>query len=121
MAAIEMDIDELSGAENDCLHTYLNKLKQQNAFINSVPTRRHNDSAIMSENLNLVSEIGKCIGDSFTKYAVQELLKRWFPVSCVLAIEKGLDIVSDKIKYSSWNNFDDNLFKEQLRNEDAPV
>lgn len=121
MATIEMDIDELSETENDCLNVYLNKLKQLNALTNSVPSRRHKDSVTLSEDINLVSEIGICNGDSFTKYAVQELLKRWFPVSCILAIGKGLDILSNNIKYSSWNKFDDSLFKEHLRNEDAPV
>ncbi|KAF3436096.1 hypothetical protein FNV43_RR23188 [Rhamnella rubrinervis] len=123
MATIEMDLDELSGTENDCLNAYMNKLKLQDASTHSVLSRRlfDKDSFLASEDTTLVSKVGKCTGDSFTKYAVQELLNRWYPVSCISTIKKGLDILADNIRYSSWNEFDDNLFKEQLRHEDPPV
>ena len=123
MATIEIDLDELSGTENDCLNAYLNKLKLQDASTHSVSSTRlcDKDSFLSSEDTTPVSKIGKWTGDSFTKYAVQELLKRWYPVSCISTIEKGLEILANNIRYSSWNEFDDNLFKEQLRHEDSPV
>lgn len=123
MATIEMDLDELSGTEKDCLNVYLNKLKLQDASTQSVLSRTpfNEDPLLLSEDVTLLSQIGKSTGDSFTKYAIQELLKRWYPVSCVSTIEKGLDILANHIRYSSWNEFDDYLFKQQLRNEDAPL
>lgn len=105
MATVEMDLDELSGAVHNHLEIYLNNLKPQKTY----------------PDVALVSEIGKGTVNSFTKYTVQELLKRWSAVSGISTIGKGINNVSDSIRCSSWSEFDENLFKEQLKPHDSPL
>ncbi|XP_068319565.1 uncharacterized protein [Pyrus communis] len=60
------------------------------------------------------------MGDGFTRYVVQELLRRWSTVSFITSVEAGLDVLSQSVRHSSWSEFDDNLLKEQLKHENAP-
>lgn len=106
-ATVEMDLEELSETEHDFLNVYLNKLKLQKTKTQQgiVPDRK----------------IGNCAGDGLTKYAVQELLKRWSVVSLISTVETGLDVLSQSVRHSSWSEFDDNLLKEQLKHENTPA
>ncbi|KAL5561998.1 hypothetical protein UlMin_031745 [Ulmus minor] len=121
MATIEMDLVELSGTEHNRLSGYLNKLKLQNTLNNSDQNRRFsNEDPVASPDISFVRKLGECNGDSLTKYTVQELLKRWSAVSHISTIEKGLKITSNSITSSSSSVFDD-YFKEQVKQDNAPV
>lgn len=121
-ATVQIDLDELSGIEHDRLTVYLSKLKLENASTYSVQSRGSClEDLISSQDFSSVKEARECNGDSFTKYAVQKLLKRWSAVLNISTIEKSLKTISDNFVYKSWREFDDNLFKEQLKQNDAPV
>ncbi|XP_024018408.1 uncharacterized protein LOC21398939 isoform X2 [Morus notabilis] len=122
MATIQMDLDELSGTEHDRLSAYLSKLKLQHKSTYSVQNGGFSsEDSIPSLDFFLVKEAEECDGTSFTKYAVQKILKRWSAVSDISTIEKSLKPISDTIICSSWKELDDKLFKEQLKQNDAPM
>ncbi|XP_021831301.1 uncharacterized protein LOC110771326 isoform X2 [Prunus avium] len=106
MATVEMDLEELSETEHDILNAYFNKLKLQNTTL--------------QRSIAPATKIENCAGDGFTKYVVQELLKRWSKVSLISAVEAGLDVLSQNVRHNSWSEFDDSLLKEQLKHENAP-
>ncbi|CAB4321740.1 unnamed protein product [Prunus armeniaca] len=106
MATVEMDLEGLSETEHDFLNAYFNKLKLQNTSLH--------------RSIASATKIENCAGDGFTKYVVQELLKRCSKVSLMSSVEAGLDVLSHSIRHSSWSEFDDNLLKEQLKRENAP-
>ncbi|PQQ17573.1 uncharacterized protein Pyn_26224 [Prunus yedoensis var. nudiflora] len=106
MATVEMDLEELSETEHDILNAYFNKLKLQNTTL--------------QRSIAPATKIENCAGDGFTKYVVQELLKRWSKVSLISAVEAGLDVLSQSVRHNSWSEFDDSLLKEQLKHENAP-
>ncbi|PRQ25733.1 hypothetical protein RchiOBHm_Chr6g0286881 [Rosa chinensis] len=106
-ATVEMDLEELSEIEHDFLNVYLSKLKLQDT--------------LMQQGIEPARKFGDCGGNGLTKYAVQELLKRWSVVSLISAVESGLDVLSQSVRHSSWSEFDDNLLKEQLEHENTPV
>lgn len=87
-----MDLDELSGTEQDCLSLYMNRLMLQNP------------------SANMKTE--KCTDDDFTTCTLQELLKRQFAVLCVSSTEKGLDILSKTIRHNNWTESESNSFKK---------
>ncbi|GMN49055.1 hypothetical protein TIFTF001_018216 [Ficus carica] len=121
-ATVQTDLDELSVTEHDFLSVYLSKLKLENASTYSVQNRGSCfEDLTSSQDFSSVQEARECNGDSFTKYAVQKLLKRWSAVLDISTIEKSLKTISDNFVYKSWREFDDNLFKEQLKQNDAPV
>ncbi|WJZ90747.1 hypothetical protein VitviT2T_009872 [Vitis vinifera] len=91
-ASIGMDLDELSGTEQDCLSLYMNRLMLQNP------------------SANMKTE--KCTDDDFTTCTLQELLKRQFAVLCVSSTEKGLDILSKTIRHNNWTESESNSFKK---------
>lgn len=107
VATVEMDLEELSETEHGFLNVYINKLKLQ-----ETPTLQ----GIVRDR-----KIGNCAGDVLTKYAVQELLKRWSVVSLISTVETGLDVLSQSVRHGSWSKFDDNLLKEQLKHENTPA
>ncbi|XP_030496424.2 uncharacterized protein LOC115712303 [Cannabis sativa] len=122
MAIIEMDLDELSGVEHDRLSVYLNNLKLQETSFSSVQNRMFcNEDLISSPNLYLDTKEGELKGNSFTKYTAQKLLKRSSAVSKISTIESGLETISNSIRCCSWSEFDDNLFKELMKQNDPPV
>jgi len=118
-AVIEMELDELSETQHDCLNAYLNKLTLQNTSLNSIPDDRGftKDLVISSPNIASINKIEKCIGDDFTRHAVQEIFKRRCAVSCISTVETGLNTLSNVIRHSSQS--DSNLLNEQLKNENA--
>ncbi|XP_062079794.1 uncharacterized protein LOC133784481 [Humulus lupulus] len=120
-AIIEMDLDELSGAEHDRLSVYLNNLKLQESFSSDQNRMFCNEDLITSPSFYLATEAGEFKGNSFTKYTVQKLLKRLSAVSQISTIESGLKTISNNIRCSSWSEFDDNLFKELMKQNDAPA
>ena len=91
-ASIGMDLDELSGTEQDCLSVYINKLMLQ------------------SSSASMETEKGNY--DDFTTCTLQELLKRQFAVLSVSSTEKGLDILSRTTKHKNWTEFESNSFKK---------
>lgn len=122
LVTIQMDLDELSGTEHDRLSAYLSKLKLQNKSTYSVQNGGFSsEDSIPSQDFFLVKEAGECDGSSFTKYAAQKIVKRWSVVSDISTIEKSLKPISDTIICSSWKELDDRLFKEQLKQNDAPM
>ncbi|PON44361.1 fanconi anemia group F protein (FANCF) [Parasponia andersonii] len=121
LATIEMDLHELSAAENDRLSVYLNKLKLQTASISSVQNRMFTNEDLATSPDSLAAKAGECEIISLTKYTLQRLLKRWSAVSNISTIERSLETISNNIRCSSWSEFDDNLFKEQLKQNDAPA
>ncbi|TQE09800.1 hypothetical protein C1H46_004574 [Malus baccata] len=105
-ATVEMDLEELSETEHDFLNAYFNKLKSQNTMLD--------------QSIEPATTIENCGSDGFTKYVVQELLRRWSAASFISSVEAGLDVLSQSVRHSSWSEFDDNLLKEQLNHENAP-
>lgn len=121
VATIEMDLDDLSGAKNDRLSLYLNKLKLQTTSISSLHNMIFSNEDSISSDFSLATNTGECTFNSFTKYTVQKLLKRWSTVLHMSTIERSLQTISNSIRCSSWSEFDDKLFKEQLKQNDAPA
>ncbi|KAM1483825.1 hypothetical protein TB2_035073 [Malus domestica] len=105
-ATVELDLEELSETEHDFLNAYFNKLKSQNTLLD-----QRIAPATTTEN---------CGSDGFTRYVVQELLRRWSAASFITSVEAGLDVLSQSVRHSNWSEFDDNLLKEQLKHENAP-
>nr|POE76456.1 hypothetical protein CFP56_56210 [Quercus suber] len=120
-AVIEMELDELSETEHDCLNAYLKKLTLQNRSLISVPDKKFflKDSGISSRDIAPIKKNEKSIGDDLTKYALQEILKRKCAVSCISAVETGLDIILNTIRHNSES--DNKLLNEQLKHEKAPT
>ena len=106
-ATVEMDLEELSESESDFLSVYLNKLKLEDAPI--------------QEGIEPAKKIGDFSGGGLTKYAVQEILKRWSVVSLMETVGTGLGVVSQSVRHSSWSEVANNLLKEQLKCENNPV
>ncbi|XP_030935471.1 uncharacterized protein LOC115960658 isoform X1 [Quercus lobata] len=120
-AVIEMELDELLETEHDCLNAYLKKLTLQNRSLISVPDEKDflKDSVISSREMAPIKKNEKSIGDDLTKYALQEILKRKCAVSCISAVETGLDIILNTIRHNSES--DNKLLNEQLKHEKAPT
>ena len=120
-AVIEMELDELSETEHDCLNAYLKKLTLQNRSLISVPDKKDflKDSVISSWEMAPIKKNEKSIGDDLTKYALQEILKNKCAVSCISAVETGLDIILSTIRHNSES--DNKLLNEQLKHEKAPT
>ncbi|XP_065624291.1 uncharacterized protein LOC111992210 [Quercus suber] len=114
-----MELDELSETEHDCLNAYLKKLTLQNSSLISVPDKKDflKDSVISSQDIAPIKKNEKSIGDDLTKYALQEILKRKCAVSCISAVETGLDIILNTVRHNSES--DNKLLKEQLKHEKA--
>lgn len=112
-AIIEMELDGLSGTENNCLDAYLNKLTLQKTSLLSAPDRKGfmKDLVLSSPDIAPIKD--------FTKYAVQEILKRRCAVSCISTVETGLDILSNAVRHKSL--LDNNLLNERLFKEKAPM
>ncbi|XP_035550592.1 uncharacterized protein LOC109010736 [Juglans regia] len=112
-ATIEMELDQLSGTENNCLDAYLNKLTLQKTSLIPAPDRKGfmKDLVLSSPDIAPIKD--------FTKYAVQEILKRRCAVSCISTVETGLDILSNAIRRRSLS--DNNLLNERLSEEKAPM
>ncbi|KAM3731167.1 hypothetical protein ACB098_12G142200 [Castanea mollissima] len=120
-AVIEMELDELLETEHDCLNAYLKKLTLQNRSLISVPDKKDflKDSVISSQEMAPIKKNEKSIADDLTKYALQEILKRKCAVSCISAVETGLDIILNTIRHNSES--DNKLLNEQLKHEKAPM
>ncbi|KAM3683367.1 hypothetical protein ACJW31_12G142000 [Castanea mollissima] len=120
-AVIEMELDELLETEHDCLNAYLKKLTLQNRSLISGPDKKDfwKDSVISSPEIAPIKKNEKSIGDDLTKYALQEILKRKCAVSCISAVETGLDIILNTIRHKSES--DNKLLNEQLKHEKAPM
>ncbi|KAF3967417.1 hypothetical protein CMV_008584 [Castanea mollissima] len=118
---IEMELDELLETEHDCLNAYLKKLTLQNRSLISVPDKKDflKDSVISSQEMAPIKKNEKSIADDLTKYALQEILKRKCAVSCISAVETGLDIILNTIRHKSES--DNKLLNEQLKHEKAPM
>ncbi|PSR89739.1 Macrolide export protein like [Actinidia chinensis var. chinensis] len=112
ISTIEMDLDELRRTGNDCLDVYLNKLMLQNSSMNPDLDRIFmEDSAVLCED---VAPNMKTVGD-FTKFTIQEVIKRQSAVSCINCVEAGLDILHKAITESNWKEFD-----HVLKHDKAP-
>ena len=112
ISTIEMDLDELRRTGNDCLDVYLNKLMLQNSSMNPDLDRIFmEDSAVLCED---VAPNMKTVGD-FTKFTIQEVIKRQSAVSCINCVEAGLDILYKAITESNWKEFD-----HVLKHDKAP-
>ncbi|GAV73766.1 FANCF domain-containing protein [Cephalotus follicularis] len=108
-AAIEMELNELSEREHDCLNAYLSKLMPQNNSLNSVSERR---SFVMDLDFplpNITPKInGKCSREYLTELTVQELFKRQSAVLCIRTLETSLDILSNTIRCMESESESDN-------------
>lgn len=120
-AVIEMELDDLLETEHDCLNAYLKKLTLQNRSLISVPDKKDflKDSVISSQGMAPIKKNEKSIADDLTKYALQEILKRRCAVSCISAVERGLDIILNTIRHNSES--DNKLLNEQIKHEKAPM
>lgn len=70
---VEVDLEELQGKQDDSLNLYLHKLTALN------------------------TDIDKCSNDGFTKYFVQEILKKQCPGSCISSAEMSLGVLCKTI------------------------
>lgn len=120
-AVIEMELDELLETEHDCLNAYLKKLALHNRSLISVSDKKDflKDSVISSQGMARIKKNEKSIADDLTKYALQEILKRRCAVSCISAVERGLDIILNTIRHNSES--DNKLLNEQIKHEKAPM
>lgn len=120
-AVIEMELDDLLETEHDCLNAYLKKLTLQNRSLISVPDKKDflKDSVISSQGMAPIKKNEKSIADDLTKYALQEILKRKCAVSCISAVERGLDVILNTIRHNSES--DNKLLNEQIKHEKAPM
>lgn len=73
------------------------------------------DNVIPSPGVAQIKNIKNDSGDDFTKYAVQEILKRQCAVSCISTVETGLDVLLNTIRNRC--DSDNNLLKKQLKHE----
>ncbi|KAJ7977184.1 Fanconi anemia group F protein (FANCF) [Quillaja saponaria] len=105
---VEMDLDELSQAEDDCLTAYLNKLGLQDASHPLVPKKMGSskDLDMLCPDIALNKVVKKSTGDYFTKYTVKTLLKRWSAMSCLSTVETGLHILFNCVKCMNWSESD---------------
>ncbi|XP_031268871.1 uncharacterized protein LOC116127367 isoform X2 [Pistacia vera] len=122
-ATVEMDLNELSKIEDDCLNMYLQKLMLLDSSLNLVqePKGFVKDSFKSSSDVAPPKKIEKCTTDDFTAFAVQGLSKRQSALSCISTIKTGLDVLSTAVKHSSWTEPDNSFSEEHLKQERAPA
>ncbi|KAJ0112273.1 hypothetical protein Patl1_01711 [Pistacia atlantica] len=122
-ATVEMDLNELSKIEDDCLNMYLQKLMLLDSSLNLVQEPRGfvKDSFKSSSDVAPPKKIEKCTTDDFTAFAVQGLSKRQSALSCISTIKTGLDVLSTAVKHSSWTEPDNSFSEEHLKQERAPA
>ncbi|XP_028549010.1 uncharacterized protein LOC110104029 isoform X2 [Dendrobium catenatum] len=117
-AVVEMDIDELSEAHNDCPKVYIDRLTLQmdslelaaagkgltKADKTSMPEDDPNTSKYLKQiDQNLLTdpifndETRGCIGADASFFVIQEILKRQAVMSRMSSIEKGLNSLSEII------------------------
>ncbi|KAK9082873.1 hypothetical protein Scep_029344 [Stephania cephalantha] len=82
-AIVEMDLEDLQRVEENYLCAYLEKLTLE----------------------NVKGGDGEYAGGCHSQFAIQELLKRQNNVSCLLSVEKFLDILSKKASHIYSNDF----------------
>lgn len=107
-AAVQMDLSDLSGTEQDYLGAYLDKLTLQNG------NRRSDIMACTMSTQDVASKklIEKC--SAFTPIALQKLSKRMHAVSCISVAESVLDKVSTSC---STLTKCDHILAEQLKHD----
>ncbi|KAL3517731.1 hypothetical protein ACH5RR_020320 [Cinchona calisaya] len=122
-ALIEMDIDELRRISSDGLRLYLERL-MNDASKDFVLTR--NRTVNFSDAESSKSSMSSLDGSS-TMCAVQELGRRQMEVSCISAVETGLDVLSKMIGKSSMDDHQTTLCGQQqllttfMTTEERPV
>ncbi|KAK6937729.1 Fanconi anemia group F protein, partial [Dillenia turbinata] len=114
-ASIEMDLDELKGAENDCLYVYLEKLRLQNMSRCLVPSRNNVTDPLISSQDMILDTDTKMLRADLTGFSIQELAKRQSSLSCIESAEKVLDILSKTVCRSGWPPSENKSLTEQQK------
>ncbi|CAK9162178.1 unnamed protein product [Ilex paraguariensis] len=121
-STIELDLDQLSRTESDCLHVYLQKMKQNTLLNPSLAWRCYmEDTTTSSSDISNRRKAENCIDGDCTVFTIQELMRRQVAVSCITSAETCLDTLSKIIIQSNWTEPCDSLFREHLKHATAPM
>ncbi|KAJ4956360.1 hypothetical protein NE237_013143 [Protea cynaroides] len=136
-AAVELDLNDLTGREYDYLNVYLDKLKLKTTSFNLAAEMRDfmknsmishpNDCAAVGSvdpgsPLNVSSfKLKVCHSAEYSKLMVQELLNRQTAVSCISSNEIGLDLLSETILHGKCLGSDGNLLEKCLNCDTSPL
>ncbi|XP_050207162.1 uncharacterized protein LOC126656605 isoform X2 [Mercurialis annua] len=118
IAIVEMDLEHISSSEHDCIKVYLDKLAMNNSEFNSLVERKGlvKNSAVELEDIE-ARQTATCTDNDLTKLTIQEMVRRRSAASCIRTVGTGLDILSSAVRSSSCADLDNNLSKEELKNE----
>lgn len=106
MAAVDVELGELSESECSCLKLLYSKLLSQSRPANVVA-----DRSLIKD---LTMEDGNCVNGCFRKHIVEELMDRKYKVSCIKSAETALNVVSHAIRH---NSNDVEIFTAKVQNK----